>query len=139
MKLQRDLGLSYLFISHDLSVVHHVSDWIAVMYLGRIVEWGQAEAIYAAPGHPYTQALLSGVLQADPTSKRVPIPLASTETADPLHVPPGCRFSNRCPHAMDVCRVVDPANVPHAEGWVACHLYSAGTGSPALREAVIHA
>jgi oligopeptide/dipeptide ABC transporter ATP-binding protein len=94
----------------------------------------------AAPGHPYTQALLSGVLQADPTSKRVPIPLASTETADPLHVPPGCRFSNRCPHAMDVCRVVDPANVPHADGWVACHLYSgAGTGSPALREAVIHA
>ena len=123
MELQRDLGLAYLLISHDLSVVHHMSDSIAVMYLGRIVEMGPAEQVYAEPRHPYTQLLLSGVLQADPRARQERPPTITAEAADPTIAAFGCRFRNRCPQAMEVCRTEDPRDHPVADGWVACHLF----------------
>jgi peptide/nickel transport system ATP-binding protein len=107
--LQRKLGLSYIFIAHDLSVVQHVSDRIAVMYLGRIVEIGETEALFRAPRHPYTQALLAAMPEPDPDliSEDVPITL-SGDVPSPIHPPSGCRFHPRCPRAQSRCRTEDP-------------------------------
>jgi oligopeptide/dipeptide ABC transporter ATP-binding protein len=114
-----------LFISHDLSVIRHVSDRIAVMYLGRIVELGPAEAVFAAPAHPYAAALLSAVPQTDPARRRPRILLAG-ELPDPAHPPSGCAFRTRCPLAEPRCAVTAPALVPRALAAggtraIACH------------------
>lgn len=117
-KLQKDFGLTYLFISHDLGVVQHMCDSIAVMYMGKIVEYGPRIDIFNAPQHPYTQALLSAVPSVDKArrakSKRILIP---GDPPDPVNLPDGCRFANRCPAAQDICR----RDEPELENGVACH------------------
>jgi oligopeptide/dipeptide ABC transporter ATP-binding protein len=126
-KLQRERGIAFLFISHDLSVVEHVSDHVGVMYLGKLVELAPAKEIYRDPRHPYTQALLSAVPVPDPTRKARRIVLTG-DVPSPMNPPPGCPFHKRCPKVMDVCsKVVPPvvdvgtAERPHR---VACHLYT---------------
>jgi len=126
-KLQRERGIAFLFISHDLSVVEHVSDHVGVMYLGKLVELAPAKEIYRDPRHPYTQALLSAVPVPDPTRKARRIVLTG-DVPSPMDPPPGCPFHKRCPKVMDICpKVVPPvvdvgtAERPHR---VACHLYS---------------
>jgi oligopeptide/dipeptide ABC transporter ATP-binding protein len=120
--LQRELGLTYLFISHNLSVVRHISTRIAVMYLGRIVEVADADALFERPAHPYTRALLSAVPIAHPRDERHRHVLGG-DVPSPMAVPAGCRFAPRCPLAQDRCRTHDPAlvAVPGARQ-VACHL-----------------
>ncbi|HTY76742.1 MAG TPA: oligopeptide/dipeptide ABC transporter ATP-binding protein [Candidatus Bathyarchaeia archaeon] len=123
MDLRRRFGLTYLFISHDLHVVLHMSDRVAVMYLGEIVEIGAREAIHLEPRHPYTQVLLSAVPVADPSRRRERI-VPKGEVASPLAVPDGCRFHPRCPMAFDRCRVERPAPREVGAGHLAsCHLY----------------
>ncbi len=125
--LQAKLGLSYLFIAHDLSVVRHVSDQIAVMYLGKIVEYAPNDAVFGGALHPYTQALLSAVPVPDPKAKRERTILAG-DVPSPISPPPGCRFHTRCPSVMDVCRSVEPLYAEISPGhWTACHLYPACT------------
>jgi oligopeptide/dipeptide ABC transporter ATP-binding protein len=126
-RLQREHGIAFLFISHDLSVVEHVSDQVGVMYLGKLVEMAPAKEIYRDPRHPYTQALLSAVPVPDPKRKSKRIVL-SGDVPSPMHPPPGCPFHKRCPKVMEVCsRVMPPvvdvgsADKPHR---VACHLYA---------------
>ena len=120
--LQQRLGVSYLFIAHDLAAVAHMSHTIAVMYLGQIVEWGPAEAVAFEPRHPYTQALFAAALPIDFDTPRPEIPLAG-EVPSPLHPPAGCRFHPRCPHAMPHCATDPPRFRLHAGRQVACHLY----------------
>jgi len=121
-KLQREMGLTYLFISHDLSVIRHLCDEIAVMYLGRIVEKGPVERVFADPQHPYTQALLSAVPIPDPTLKAKRI-LLTGDVPSPVNPPEACRFHPRCPRAqLDVCAVVDPPLEEKAPSQLAaCH------------------
>jgi oligopeptide/dipeptide ABC transporter ATP-binding protein len=122
MDLRRRLGLTYLFISHDLHVVLHMSDRVAVMYLGEIVELGPRDAIHHAPQHPYTRVLLSAVPVADPTLRRERI-VPAGEVASPLAMPSGCRFHPRCPFVIDRCRVEAPALREVGSGHrAACHL-----------------
>ncbi len=125
MLLQKELGVAYLFISHDLSVVHHLSDRIAVMYLGRLVEVGSSSSVVESPKHPYTRALLSAVPSPHPSAQRSDRVLLLGDPPSPLHPPSGCRFHTRCPHAMPVCREVDPAAHTTSDGTtVFCHLYA---------------
>ncbi len=120
--LQRRLGITYVFISHDLKIVHHVSHEIAVMYLGRIVEQGTRDRLFAHPEHPYTQALISAVPVADPDRRRERILLAG-DPPSPLAIATGCRFRTRCSHATALCRDVEPPLATLADGHrVACHL-----------------
>ena len=121
-ELQERLGVSYLFIAHDLAAVAHMSHTIAVMYLGQIVESGPAEAVALAPRHPYTQALFAAALPIDVDAPRAELPLVG-EVPSPLRPPAGCRFHPRCPHVMPVCATEPPALRPHAGRDVACHLY----------------
>jgi len=119
--LQRDLGLAYLFIAHDLAAVAHMSHAIAVMYLGKIVEYGPAKTVAADPKHPYTQALFAAALPAHPDEKRDEIILTG-EVPSPINPPAGCHFHTRCPLAQAVCCVEVPKLKQSAEGqWVACH------------------
>jgi len=124
--LQREMGLTYLFISHDLSVVKHVSDRIAVMYLGKIVEFAKAHALYETPYHPYTRALLSAIPLPDPLAQKQRIILKG-EVPSPENPPPGCRFHTRCPHVMDICTkeepFLKPLNMKGNRHFTACHLY----------------
>ena len=122
--LQAEFGLSYLFIAHDLAAVAHMSHTIAVMYLGQLVEIGEADTVAGAPKHPYTQALFSAALPSHPGDKREEV-IVTGEVPSPVAPPPGCRFHPRCPHAMDRCAADVPALSPHAGRQVACHLYSA--------------
>jgi oligopeptide transport system ATP-binding protein len=127
MDLQDRLELTYLFISHDLSVVRHISDRIAVMYLGRIVEVADRDALFHAPLHPYTKALLGAVPVPDPVVEAGRSPqIIAGEVPSVRNPPPGCRFHTRCPYAMPECRLVEPQLRPLAEGdgqrRVACHL-----------------
>jgi peptide/nickel transport system ATP-binding protein len=117
--MKRDLGLSYLFISHDLSVVRWFADRVLVMYLGRIVESAPVAALWERPRHPYTRALMAAV--PDPARRRHAAPLGG-DLPSPQDVPTGCRFHPRCPLATDVCRSVDPPLAAAADGHaVACH------------------
>jgi oligopeptide/dipeptide ABC transporter ATP-binding protein len=121
--LQDDLGLSYVFIAHDLSVVRHVSDTIAVMYLGKLMEFSPAKELYTKPIHPYTEALLEAIPIPDPqlNSQRERSVLGG-EPPNPITPPSGCRFHTRCPHATEVCTVVEPPLAEYAGGHVAaCH------------------
>jgi oligopeptide transport system ATP-binding protein len=119
--LQRRFGLAYLFIAHDLAVVKHVADRIAVMYLGRIVETAPKRNLFAAPRHPYTRALLAAIPHPDPQRRGQVKPLGG-DVPSPMNIPPGCRFHTRCPFAQDRCRTEEPALRPLADGHaVACH------------------
>src|SRR5437016_6348130 len=120
--LQRRLGVAYLFIAHDLAAVAHMSHQIAVMYLGKIVEWGDAESVAVAPKHPYTQALFSAALPVHLDERRDEIVL-SGEVPSPLDPPGGCRFHPRCPFAMPHCATEEPALREESGRLVACHLY----------------
>ena len=120
MDLQEEVGLAYLFISHDLSVVRHIADEVMVMYLGRVVEQGAAQAIFTSPRHPYTRALLASTPQVDPARRTRRQPLTG-ELPSPLAVPPGCAFHGRCPHASELCREVRPELRALEGRLVACH------------------
>ena len=122
-KLQADLELSYVFIAHDLSVVRHIADEVAVMYLGKIVEIGSPEAVYGASAHPYTKALMSAVPVPNPQSgaKRKRIILTG-DVPSPVNPPSGCRFRTRCPKVQDICAVDEPMLIDRGQGHpVACH------------------
>lgn len=120
--LQNNFGVSYLFIAHDLAVVEHISHRVAVMYLGRIVELADKEALFAAPQHPYTEALLSAVPVPDPTAETKRIILQG-DVPSPIRPPPGCHFHTRCPHAFDRCKKERPAMREVRPGhFAACHL-----------------
>ena len=119
--LQRELNLSYLFISHNLSVIRHICDSVAVMYLGRIVELAPKALLFAQPLHPYTEALLAAVPNTDPAARTEQPPLEG-DVPSPMDPPPGCRFHTRCPLATDLCRQQDPALTQRGGGHlVACH------------------
>jgi dipeptide transport system ATP-binding protein len=120
MDLQNEFRLAYVFISHDLSVVRHIADEIVVMYLGRPVEQGVAQAIFAAPRHPYTRALIASTPHVDPRQRRSRVPLRG-ELPSPLNPPPGCAFSTRCPHATEECRRQRPVPREVDGRQVACH------------------
>lgn len=120
-EIQQEMGLTFLFISHDLSVVAHVCDHVAVMYLGRLVETAPTRQLFAAPRHPYTKALLSAIPSLDPDDRGKMQKLVG-EIPSPTNPPPGCKFQTRCPEAIDICRKVEPKLEHSAEGHeVACH------------------
>jgi oligopeptide transport system ATP-binding protein len=121
--LQDRFGLTYLFISHNISVIRHISDRVAVMYLGKIVELAEKRALFAEPAHPYTQALLAAVPTLDPRRKRGEH-LLEGDVPSPINPPSGCRFHTRCPFAMPICTNEEPVFQQLEDGrWVACHLY----------------
>ncbi len=122
-RLQKERGLTYMFIAHDLSMVKHISDRVMVMYLGKIMEITTADNLYHCPGHPYTQALLSAIPIPDPRmeAQKARIRLEG-EIPSPLNPPEGCRFQNRCPYALDKCRQEEPAlEEVKEEHFIACH------------------
>ncbi|HAS88130.1 MAG TPA: peptide ABC transporter ATP-binding protein, partial [Desulfovibrio sp.] len=121
MELRKDLNLTCLFISHDLGVVEHISDRIAVMYLGRVVEVGTVEKLFSEPFHPYTQALLNEVPRLE--KRDVDFAPLKGEIPSPLDPPKGCHFHPRCPHSMDICREKAPQDKEIAPGHrTCCHL-----------------
>lgn len=121
--LQKEFNLTYLFISHDLSVVECISDRVAVMYLGKVIELAKTSVLYEKPFHPYAQALFSAIPIPDPTLKRERIMLTG-EVPSPINPPSGCRFHPRCQHVMDICRKEEPPLIDIGnEHYVACHLY----------------
>jgi peptide/nickel transport system ATP-binding protein len=132
--LQQKFDLTYLFIAHDLSVVEHISDRVAVMYLGRIVELASAHELYTSPRHPYTEALLSAVPIPEPGLRRTRIRLAG-DVPNPINPPSGCHFHPRCPKAFDRCKVEDPVLKKIGDRhWAACHLNDALAEDVAVRE-----
>ncbi|HBZ78969.1 MULTISPECIES: ABC transporter ATP-binding protein [Brevibacillus] len=123
LQLQREFHLTYIFISHDLGVVRHITDRVGVMYLGKLVEQAQTEKLFQEPKHPYTQALLSAVPITHPDDTRERI-ILSGDVPSPLDPPQGCTFHPRCPACMEVCRTEKPPVVDLGEHIVACHLYA---------------
>ena len=121
MRLQRELGVTYLFIAHDLSVVAHISDVVAVMYVGQIVEMAPKEELFRQPRHPYTEALLSAIPEVDPDQEMKPVSLKG-EIPSPLNPPSGCRFHTRCPYVQEICKTDPPEWKEHRPGhYAACH------------------
>ena len=130
-QLQREFGLTYIFIAHNMSVVEHISDRVAVMYLGKMVEITGREELYRNPQHPYTQALLSAIPVHTTTGKRQRVILKG-DVPSPLNPPKGCRFHPRCPVAVDICSKEEPPLIDLGEGHLcACHLRQPGVGSMA--------
>ncbi len=128
-ELKEQLALTYVFISHDLGVVQYLCDHIAVMYLGVIMESAPRASLFRSPQHPYTQALLKAVPSIKEMLQPIPLLKESTNQATAINPPPGCRFENRCPHAMPVCRQRMPKLTEVAPGHlVACHLHNGSTG-----------
>jgi len=122
-KLQRDFGLTYLFISHNIGVIHHISDRVAVMYLGKVVEMGEKRALFRSPAHPYTKALLAAIPSMDPDRKKEEVILEG-DVPSPIKPPSGCRFHTRCQNAMPRCYEDEPFFHQVEENrWIACHLY----------------
>ncbi|MFK7966980.1 MAG: ABC transporter ATP-binding protein [Burkholderiaceae bacterium] len=131
--LKRDLGLTYIFISHDLHVVHYMSDRVLVMYLGQVVETGTVEDIYDATAHPYTRALLSAMPSMDPDRRATEAPIAG-DPPNPINPPSGCRFHTRCPMAEPLCAQQEPVLQvlnPQSKHLVACHAMMPGSGHSA--------
>ena len=125
-ELKESMGLTLLFIAHDLSMVRYVSDRMAVMYLGSLVEIGRADALYFDPKHPYTEVLIGSNPEPDPELERSrPSTAIQGEIPSPVNVPAGCRFANRCPKVMEVCKTVTPQliKLKDLDREVACHLY----------------
>jgi peptide/nickel transport system ATP-binding protein/oligopeptide transport system ATP-binding protein len=121
--LQKDLGLTYLFIAHDLGVVEYISDRIMVMYLGKIVEVADSDTLYQNPQHPYTEALLKSIAIGDPFSNE-PREALEVTVPDPANPPSGCKFHTRCPYCSDICKTKEPELIPTGENYdnyVACH------------------
>ncbi len=130
-ELQEEFGLSYLFIAHDLAVVRHISDRIAVMYLGRIVELSDCDTLFADPRHPYTQALLSAIPVPKPTKVKRQRIVLTGDVPNPINPPSGCHFHPRCPYAMDKCKTGDVPTVDVGGGHtVTCHLVADGKEPP---------
>ncbi|MEE2777871.1 MAG: oligopeptide/dipeptide ABC transporter ATP-binding protein [Acidobacteriota bacterium] len=128
LDIQRDLGLAYLLIAHDLALIEHASRRVGVMYLGEIVETGPTRELFRAPRHPYTQALMAAVPHPDPDAVRAQVG-ASGEVASALAPPSGCRFHPRCPHAWNRCAEITPEDTPAGEErWAACHLLAEADG-----------
>jgi oligopeptide/dipeptide ABC transporter ATP-binding protein len=122
--LQEQFGLTYLFISHGLAVVKHISSRVGVMYLGKLVELAPADEIYARPLHPYTQALLAAIPTADPETRKQKATRLGGDVPTPLNPPAGCRFHTRCPHAMERCKIEEPKFAEITPGhWTACFLH----------------
>lgn len=126
LELQKKMGLTYLFVAHDLSIVKYVSDRVAVMYLGKIVEYAKSEDLYSNPQHPYTIALLSSIPVADPDIEVTKDQIVLTgDLPSPINLPSGCAFRTRCPHAMERCALAIPETREIKSGhFVACHLHS---------------
>jgi oligopeptide/dipeptide ABC transporter ATP-binding protein len=123
-QLQREFGLTYLFISHNIGVIQHISDRIAVMYLGKMVEMADKKALFQSPAHPYTQALLSAVPSLNPRKRRGEVILEG-DVPSPIHPPSGCRFHTRCRYALPKCFEEEPLFHQLEDGrWLACHLHS---------------
>lgn len=125
IKFQKELGLTYLFIAHDLAMVKHISDRVAVMYLGSMVELAESEALYSNPKHPYTEALMSAIPIADPdveeSRQRI---MLEGDVPSPINTPPGCKFQGRCSKCMDICKKESPLfKEVEKDHYVACHLY----------------
>jgi len=124
-ELQDQFGLTYMFISHDLSMVRHIADRVAVMYLGRIAELSPRDALYARPLHPYAEALLSAVNEPDPNRARRQRIILKGDVPSPANPPKGCNFCTRCPKVMEICRTQEPETIEPVPGhFVACHLVS---------------
>jgi oligopeptide/dipeptide ABC transporter ATP-binding protein len=131
-ELKATMGLTLVFIAHDLSMVRYVSDRMAVMYLGRLVELGPADDVYVRPKHPYTRSLIAANPEPDPERERRRAPGAPRgEIPSPVDLAPGCRFAGRCPFTAEVCRTKDPAWLEDEPGrFVACHLFDPASGHP---------
>jgi peptide/nickel transport system ATP-binding protein len=128
LDLKAEFGLTYIFVSHDLNVVQYISDRVMVMYLGKIVELGPVERIYAGRGHPYTRALLSAMPSMDPANRTQAPPLTG-DPPNPINPPSGCRFRTRCQYAEDVCAAREPPLAEQVAGHrIACHMVHAGSG-----------
>lgn len=127
--LKAELGLTYIFISHDLNVVRYMSDRVMVMYLGQVAEIGPVDALYSAPAHPYSRALLAAMPSMDPDRRTMEAPLQG-DPPNPINPPPGCRFHTRCKHADAVCSARDPGLyiVPDTGHLAACHMHIPGSG-----------
>jgi oligopeptide/dipeptide ABC transporter ATP-binding protein len=119
--LQEKLNLTYLFISHDLSVVRQIADRIYIMFLGKAMELGPTDEIFSQPHHPYTMFLISAVPIPDPRKRNRKRPILTGDIPSPMNLPTGCRFHTRCPYMQQICRTVDPPFVQHGERAVACH------------------
>ncbi|MCG3420014.1 ABC transporter ATP-binding protein [Oceanobacillus jordanicus] len=138
LDLQEEFGLTYLFISHDLSVIEHMTDRVAVMYLGKIVEVADTEELFANPRHPYTQALISAVPISHPDEEKERIILTG-DVPSPANPPSGCSFHTRCPFAMDICRKVEPVSKEFSNGHKAnCHLYTDSENKEEKEYAINH-